>query len=183
MNHDEDRLAELPSIGAGHAANALSVLLDRTLLMAPPRCRKIKKGEAVSSLFAAEDRVVAVFSDLNGALTGQAGLLLSFEASDHLLSCLIGSCGDAPFNEREQSALRELGNIAISAAAGAFSMLEGGLVLPTVPRLAYHEGLHTMPLEDACVGLGIDTGCIYETELIERDGPLRIRFLWVPRQP
>ncbi len=125
---------------------------------------------------------MAVFSDLHGALVGQAGLLLSFEASDHLLSCLIGSCADAPFNEREQSALRELGNIAISAAAGAFSMLEGGLVLPSVPRLAYHEGSGAMPLEDACVG-GFETGIVYETELIERDGPLRIRFLWVPREP
>ena len=183
MNHNEDRLSELTSIGAGHAANAMSVLLDRTLLMAPPRCRKIKKGEGFSNLFPPEDRVVAIFSGLRGALSGQAGLLLSYEASDHLLACLIGSCGEAPFNEREQSALRELGNIAISAAAGAFSMLEGGLVLPSVPRLAYHEGTDAMPLEDACVGVGFESGSIYETELIERDGPLRIRFLWVPRGP
>ena len=181
MMDDDDRLSELTSIGAGHAANALSVLLNRTLLMAPPRCRKIKKGEAFFSLFPAKERVVAVFSDLHGALSGQAGLLLSFEASDSLLSCLIGSCGNIPFNEREQSALRELGNIAISAAAGAFSMLEGGLVLPSVPRLSYHEGSGGTPLEDTCVGLGTDSGTIYETELIERDGPLRIRFLWAPR--
>ena len=63
MNHNEDRLSELTSIGAGHAANAMSVLLDRTLLMAPPRCRKIKTGEGFSNLFPPEDRVVAIFSE------------------------------------------------------------------------------------------------------------------------
>jgi hypothetical protein len=62
-------------------------------------------------------------------------------------------------------------------------MLEGGLVLPSVPRLAYHEGSSGAPLEDACVGLGSHNGTIYETELIERDGPLRIRFLWAPQAP
>ena len=61
-------------------------------------------------------------------------------------------------------------------------MLEGGLVLPSVPRLSYHEGSGAMPLEDACMGT-FETGCVYETELIERDGPLRVRFLWVPREP
>ena len=78
---------------------------------------------------------------------------------------------------RRRSALQEVGNIVISAAAGGLASRSGGVVIPSVPRLRYARS-GGLPLED---GLEADRRLTYvlETELIEPNGNLRLRLLWM----
>jgi chemotaxis protein CheY-P-specific phosphatase CheC len=182
MSRSVERLVELSGACAAQAAEALGRMLDRAFDARPPRCWKLNPGEAPSELFPAQDRVAGVFTDFEGILGGQAGLLLSEDGALELLDQLL----DAPdklapeLDPRERSALQVVGNIVISAAASALARLEGGVVIPSVPRLRYLRA-GGLSLEDGCVDLDKLPEYVLETEIIERDGSLHLRFLWMPR--
>lgn len=182
MTRSVERLAELATACAERAAEALGSMLDLHVEARPPRCWRVRPGEAPSDLFPPRDRVAAVFTDLEGCGAGQAGLLL---AEDDALE-LLGRLLDRPdklapeLGPRERSALQEVGNIVISAAASALAAAEGSSVIPSVPRLRYARA-GGLVLEDASVELDASPRYVLETELLERDGALRLRFLWLPR--
>ncbi|MFQ5515112.1 MAG: chemotaxis protein CheC [Myxococcota bacterium] len=181
MTLSEDRLRELASVGSGHAANALGQLLDCTVLMEPPRCYRLEVGHLSEALIYEEEWSTAIFVDLSGAVTGRAGLMLTRNVVDGLLDRLVKEHPAEEVSERGRSALEELGNIALSAAAGAMGDLSGGIVLPSVPRLGLNLSRETL-LEE--LGSVDDRRPAYlaDTQLVQPDGPLRIRFLWIPDQ-
>jgi chemotaxis protein CheY-P-specific phosphatase CheC len=176
---DEDRLREVTSIAAAHAATALAKLFDCVVMIDPPSCRRVGLRELASVWIPPEQWVAGVFADLSGAARGLIGLVLSRDMVERVLERLYGDDAPMEFDDRARSALCEIGNIAVSAAAGAIGELEGGIVLPGVPRLGYDmasavllEALHT-ELERLPV-------YVAETDLVDRDHVLRLRFLWIP---
>lgn len=176
-----DRHLELANICAGHTANALARLLDCVLWVEPPRLWKLEPDGLPEVLFA-EPPAAAVFADLSAAeLSGPIGLALDATMLSGLLYAL-----DVPQvlrgiepDPRTSSALSELGNIAISAAANALSGVLGQAVLPSVPRIGLD--LYGLPaLEDVCGELPPGAAALYETSLRQQPQGLRINFLWVP---
>ena len=182
MTATPEHLSELAGVCARHAAEALGMLLDRPLEARSPHCWKINPGEAPSDLFPPRERVAAVFSDLEGVVEGQAGLLLSEDAALDLLCRLLDAEDKlaAELGPRERSVLQEVGNIVVSAAAGAMAEAEGGVDIPTVPRLHY-ERAGALRLEESSVERDKLPRYVIETLLVERDGQLRLRFLFLPR--
>jgi chemotaxis protein CheY-P-specific phosphatase CheC len=179
MSTAEDRLREVTSIAAAHAATALAKLFDCVVLIDPPRSRRVGLRELASVWVPPEQWVAGVFADLEGRVRGTVGLVLSRDMVDRVLERLYGDDAPTEFDARARSALAEIGNIAVSAAAGAMGELEGGVVLPGVPRVGYDmasavllEALHTE----------LDRLPVYvaETDLVDRDSVLRLRFLWMP---
>ncbi len=177
MNIEEDRLAEITNISAGHVATVLGRLLDRTIFMDPPIVRRIPAEGGPLDLLAVEERGAVIYADLAGVRPGQAALVLPADVVDAIVERLIGKkLEDDELDERARSALCEMGNIAISAAANALSDLEGGVVIPSLPRLELCA--ETSP---ALTGrAGREPTYVVEAELFERDGGLRLRFLWIP---
>jgi chemotaxis protein CheC len=137
VSEPADRLAEIANICAGHAAGALAALLDATLLIEPPILHALPPGEPLASLLAPEDRVAAVFVELEGALRAQAAILLSASAVDQVLERVAGKNADETSNVSTLTVLAEVGNIAVSAAANALADLLGERSLPSVPRAGY----------------------------------------------
>ena len=78
---------------------------------------------------------LAVCADLMGGANGKAGLILAPAVRDLLLERLLGSSDKDAFQGVGYSALCEVGNIAVSAAAGALASLQLGTVVPSTPRL------------------------------------------------
>ncbi|MFQ5699665.1 MAG: hypothetical protein ACE5IL_15475, partial [Myxococcota bacterium] len=113
------RLREYASIGAGHAATAIARLVERVVIMRPTRCRRLGMAEIASSLYAPDTCVAGIFVDLEGSTGGQAGLLIERETVGALLRQLVGSDLGVSLDPLQLSALSELGNIVLSAAAGA----------------------------------------------------------------
>jgi len=179
VNKRQDLHCEYASIGAGHAASVLARLFDCTVLMQPPRCYQIETGHLPESMVYQQEWKAAIFTDFSGALSGQAGIMISESVVLEIVSRLLGEDPGGEISPRGRSALQEVGNIALSAAAGALGDLRGGIVWPSVPRLGFSL---TEALRLAKLGPGGDLlpAFLAETELVERDGSLRLRFIWIP---
>lgn len=179
MSFSEDRCREFASVGAGHAATALAKLFGRTVLMEPPRCWKVPVAELPDNIDDPEDWAAIIFTQMTGVLSGQAALLLSRAVVDEILLRLVGADPLAEIDARGLSALSETGNVALSAVAGALGEMQGGIVMPTVPRLRL-DVTRALVLEELRPGMRRLPAYLAETVLAERDGPLRLRLLWIP---
>jgi chemotaxis protein CheC len=177
----EDRYCELASIGAGHAASSLAKLFDCTVLMEPSRCFRMDVGHLPESMLYQQEWTAAIFVDLSGAVSGQAGLVLSEAVMNQIIERLANEDPRCGITERGRSALKELGNIALSAAAGALGDMLGGIVVPSVPRLGF-EMCEALLLDEIGPAMEQRPAFLAETQLAERDGPLRIRFIWIPAE-
>lgn len=179
MSKSADRIAEIANICAGHASSALADLLDATLLFEPPTVHALPEGRPLETLFAREDRVAAVFVELEGVLRADAALLLSASAVEEVLARVAGKSAEETSAGSTLTVLAEVGNIALSAAANALAVLLGERSLPSVPRAAYaREG--TLSMRE--LGRGAERArTVVVVELVERAGPLRLHFVLVPR--
>jgi len=178
VSEQADRLAEIANICAGHAATALASLLDATLLIEPPRLHALPANRPFATLFAAEDRVAAVFVELEGALRAKAAILLSASAVEEVLARVAGKSADETSQVSTLTVLAEVGNIALSAAANALAELLGERSLPSVPRAGYaRQGV--LAMRELERGVPLDR-VVLIVELIERAGPLRLHFALVP---
>jgi len=137
VNHTErnperelDRLRELASIGAGHAATALAQLTGRTCEMTVPRLRA---GSAGARAYA------GVLFECHGGPGGVLALLFSADTCRRLLDRLLGEAERELSSAESRSVLCEVGNILASHAANAFADLLGEAVMPSVPELALED--------------------------------------------
>lgn len=132
-----DGLREVATIGAGHAATALSQLTNRRIMISVPQVRRAAATEVPSLVGEVGDHVAVVGMRMLGDLTGRA--LLIFGDTDATLLCdliLRRELGpQRALGELEQSGLKEVGNIVCSAYLTALSNLMGMMLLPSVPTL------------------------------------------------
>jgi chemotaxis protein CheY-P-specific phosphatase CheC len=164
---------------AASAAVTLSKLLGRSLVSSTPIRAPLGEKEEPLRLLADGEGGVVVCMRLSGEPGGWAGIAASAGAVRKIVADLIGSAqGCDLLSERETSALRELGNVAISAAASAIGEARGEIVLPSVPSLVLVDETG-VGIEEVC-GLRDLLGCeSFESEIHEPGSPFRVRFFWV----
>ena len=132
-----DALREVANIGAGHAATALSMMTNHTIMIAVPEVN-VRPLEEVTDLVGRPDEVVAaVLMHMMGDLTGRT-LVLFPEGSARTLCDILfrrsaGTTGE--FGPMEQSGLKEAGNILASAYMNALSDFMGMMLVPSIPSL------------------------------------------------
>ncbi len=177
MSYSEDRCREFASTGANYAAMALAKMWGGAPCEEPPRCWDTDVAGLAESIEDAEDWGAAILVDLTGALTGQAGLLLSRPVVDEILLRLVGADPLAEIDERGRSALSETGNIALSAVASALGELQAGIVMPTVPRL-FMDVSQALALDERRTPSG--NARVYLAETALEDRPLKLRLLLIP---
>jgi chemotaxis protein CheC len=137
---DVDRVRELASIGAGHAANALASLTGRTCEMRVPTVRLLSAQRVEAAAEGPDERdMTGVFFEVEGGLGGVLALLLPAASCERLLAHLLGGAGHDRSDPASQSALREVGNILASHAANAVGEMLGVTMLPSIPRLALED--------------------------------------------
>ena len=132
-----DGLREVATIGAGHAATALSQLTDRRIMISVPQVRRIEYADVPRMASSFGDHVAVVMMRMLGDLTGRS--MLVFGEADAVRLCdLILRRAPGPMRalgELEQSGLKEVGNIVCSAYLTALSNFMGMMLLPSVPSL------------------------------------------------
>jgi chemotaxis protein CheC len=176
-----DRVRELTSIGAGHAATAFAQLVGRPCRMRVPTVRLLR-AEAAGSAFVASSRddergpLCGVFFEVEGGLGGVIALLFPAPARDLLLRAL---AGDAASREAAESALREVGNILISHAVSAMADTLGTRVLPSIPVLAMEDAASVLASLVALRGVG-ENALRIETEISDAEGEYRGLLVFVP---
>ena len=164
---------------AADAACAIAGLLGVAGTARAGDCHPIEADRVPPGLFEPGQRVTVVFADLRGGPGGPAGLMLTPEVLERVLDVLVGDATVKTLDERSCSALCELGNIAISAAASALARWLGETVWPSVPRIGFEKDPES-PLAELCGASPRSPGYVVEIELGRADGALRIPFVWVP---
>ena len=112
-----DALREVANIGAGHAATALSQMTNRTIMISVPEVN-VRPLEEVTDLLGSPDAVIAaVLMQMMGDLTGRALVLFPEDSARSLCDILLSRAPgtSSTFGPMEQSGLKEVGNILVSA--------------------------------------------------------------------
>jgi chemotaxis protein CheC len=135
----KDALKEVGNIGAGHAATALSQLLNTTVKLSEPSIDVIKFRD-LSSRVGYENRIVAALHMyVRGEAPGQMVVLFDRENALEFVNVFIKRIiGDIQiFDSIVDSTLKELGNIIAGSYLTALISLTGINLLPSVPTLSY----------------------------------------------
>lgn len=134
-----DVLKEIGNIGAGNATTALAQLLGTRVDMSVPQV-KLMEFKELGTTMGGEERIVAgIYLAVEGDINGSIIFMMDIDSVNAVLESLMGMRVDDTsegFNEIEQSALKELGNIITGAYLNSISTLTGLTIYPSVPDLA-----------------------------------------------
>lgn len=140
-NLELDILKEIGNIGAGNATTALSQLINARIDMNVPKVAVLPFNELAEMIGGAETLVAGILFALEGDIDGMMLFVLRTNSAHMLVNQLIG-CGQPPtpetggFNEIEESALKEIGNIITGSYLSSISSLTNLRVVSSVPYLA-----------------------------------------------
>lgn len=136
-----DALKEVANIGAGHAATALSQMTNRTIMIRVPRVN-VRPLESVPELLGPPDQVVAaVLMQTMGDLSARTLVVFTDDAARTLCDLILGRPAGTTtaFGDMEQSGIKEVGNILVSAYMTALSDFLHMLLIPSVPGLVVDQ--------------------------------------------
>jgi len=179
-----DALRETASIGAGHAATALSQMTNSRIMISVPQIT-IASLEAVPQQIAnAEEPIAAVMMQMLGDLTGRSLLVFPRPTALRLAHLMLRrpQSADAVFGELEQSAVKEAGNILSGAYLNALSEFLGLMLLPSPPSLVVDMSHAVLSTAYAQFSSDRDMVFAVETQFFfdDKDDHLRGFFLLLP---
>lgn len=177
-----DALREVGGIGAGHAATALSQLVDRPIELEVPTI-EIVNIEDVPSVFGGPERLVlAVYARMLGDLAGGILFMTDQEAAVSLVAMLHGrEKGERKTVGREEEAmLRHVSSIIISAYLAAIARMADLDVLPASPVLAMDMAGALLQAVVAEVGMKAEQAVLVRTAFIDEDISIEAAVFFIP---
>ena len=179
-----DALRETASIGAGHAATALSQMTGSTIMITVPSIMVASVDELPMQIGPDEEPVAAVLLHMLGDLTGRTMLVFPQPTAIRLVEMMLGRTpgSTTALGELEASAIKEAGNILSGAYLNALSDFLGVLLLPSPPTLVLERSEQVL-----CAAIGeypseTDAVLCIESEfvLVETARVIRGFFLLLP---
>jgi chemotaxis protein CheC len=171
-----DRLSELVSIGAGHAASAFAMLTGRTIWMGVPKVLERSDSGASDS---GDDCMTGVFFEFDGCIDALVGILFHAPASEALVRRVVGVEEGELSPHMIESALMEVGNILASHVASAIADTLRQRLLPSIPTLAMASAAlefeRFIALREGPYPLRV------ESSLIDESGELGGLLVMIPR--
>lgn len=177
-----DVLKEVGNIGAGHAATALSTLLDKPIDMLVPRVRMVQFERISDSVGGAEEVVLAIFLRVEGDAPGNMFFILNLESATKMLRRLIGKhepLGEG-YSELELSALNEIGNILAGSYLSSLADFTRLNMSPTVPSLAIDMAGAILSYGLLQFGQMGDHALLIDTKFMEGENVVQGHFLLIP---
>lgn len=122
MNEIEtDCLIEIFNIGVGHAAAAMSSIVNEEVRMSVPSLRIARRSEAASELGRGLP-LCAVSQKYQGNHSTEAILMFPEKASFEIVRMMVGNLvSSEELGEMEREAMSEIGNIVLNACVGTLS--------------------------------------------------------------
>lgn len=188
MNPDQlsalqiDALRELGSIGAGHAATALSQMLGRAVTIDVPRIALIPVTEVPLVLGGPEKLVGAVHSRLLGDIEGSVVFLAAREDLLALVDMLRSRTpGTTKSLHGDEEALAiHTASILISAYVAAIGRMADISLLPSPPSFAFDMMGAILEVVTAEVGMKVDTALLVSTRFMEEDRFVDVGLFYLP---
>ena len=125
-----DVLREIGNIGAGNATTSLASMINEQIDMNVPKVELMEASKLSSAICPEDEIIVGIFLEVTHDITGSMMFLMRMDSAHYLVNKLMGRDpeNDAPFDEMDLSAMKEIGNIIAS--------MTNLTILPSVPYIA-----------------------------------------------
>ena len=175
-----DALKEVGNIGAGHAATALSQLLNTTVKLSEPTIDVLKFRDLSSKIGYADRSIAALHMYVRGEAPGQIVVLFDREQAMEFVNIFIKRViGDVQiFDSIVDSTLKELGNIIAGSYLTALISLTGINLLPSVPTLSY--GTIQAAFRSLMSILPDQDVFLIESQFLDKDKAVSGQFILIP---
>ena len=131
-----DVLKEISNIGAGNAATSLSNMVMKKVDMEVPKIDVLEIEKLVEALGYEENIVVGIYISFMGDINGTILTVLDKSSADNLMKIFFGQKSEGElYNEMEQSALQEIGNILSGAYINSISSMTNMTINISVPSV------------------------------------------------
>jgi len=177
-----DVLKEIGNIGAGHAATALSVLLDKPVDMLVPSVEILPFEEIANCVGGPEELVLAIYLRVVGDAPGNLFFILNLDSASRILRSIVGMhpADEGMFTDIELSALHEIGNILAGSYLSSLADLTHLNMVPSVPALA-------IDMAGAILSFGLiqsgqmgDQALLIDTKFLEGTQEVKGHFFFIP---
>ena len=138
---ENDALVEIFNIGVGHAAAAMSEIVNEEVTMSVPSITFLDRAEAAALLGSKRDgeRICGVSQHYDGAFATEAILMFPEDKSLEIVRLMVGdSMPLDQLTEMEQEAMSEIGNIILNSCVGTLANLFDSELHGSLP--VYHVG-------------------------------------------
>lgn len=177
-----DALREIGTIGAGHAATALSQLLRTRVNMNVPRVYVMPLAGVPETVGGSETPIVGVFLRVFGDAPSSVLFMLGVESTGILVDLAtnrpLGTTRE--LDEFDRSAVKEIVNILSSSYLNAITSLTSLSMLPSVPALAADMAGAVLSTVLADPGQVEDYALVIETQFELDVEDLKGHFFLVP---
>ena len=129
-----DALKEVSNIGAGNAATALSMMINKKVDMTVPAVNVVRLEDIVEQN--GEKEVAGTVVRVLGDIAGNILLVFEKETSENIIGKLVGS-KESPDSEMGRSVLCEIANIISASYMNSIAQLTNLAIAPSVPAVAY----------------------------------------------
>lgn len=180
--YELDVLKEIGNIGAGNAATALSLMVNRPIDMTVPQVKLLPFEDIAEQVGGAEQVVIAIFFRVEGAAPGNLFFMLECQPAKRLISQWIQDQAEDvySFTDMETSALCEIGNILCGSYLSSLADFTGLTMYPTVPQLA-------VDMAGAILNYGLiqfgemgDSALLIDTKFLEGHEEIQGTFFLIP---
>lgn len=177
-----DVLKEIGNIGAGHAATALSVLINKPVDMLVPIVNILPFEEIASVVGGPEELVLVIYLRVVGEAPGNLFFIMNLESAKNMLEEMVGieMADEAWFSEMELSALNEIGNILAGSYLSSLADFTKLTMVPSVPALA-------IDMAGAILSFGLiqsghmgDQALLIDTKFLEGTHEVKGHFFFIP---
>ncbi|MEJ8302562.1 chemotaxis protein CheC [Saccharibacillus sacchari] len=177
-----DVLKEVGNIGAGHAATALSQLLNKPIDMAVPKVQILPFEDIAEKVGGAEKIVLTVFFRVEGDAPGNLFYIMGPEAGKSLLQRLgaFEPTEGLELTEMEQSALGEIGNILAGSYLSSLADFTNLAMSPTVPALALDMAGAILSYGMIQFGEMGDAALLIDTTFVQGNDEVEGQFFLIP---
>ena len=131
---ERDALKEMANIGSGHAATAMSRLLDRNVIIRVPRVMSGAIQDMAVELYHKHAHLAAVFLEFSGDISGKALIAFRQKTVENLSKMLLPS-GTIPDEDASNSLIKEIANIVFCSYLNALGALLHFTIMPSVPTM------------------------------------------------
>lgn len=176
-------LREVGNIGAGHAATALSKLLQTEIQMNVPNVSVIPFDDIADQVGGAEKYVIGIFLRLEGDIPGSIFFLLGVGSAKTLVSGLVGEYASKEaeeFSEMEISALQEVGNILAGSYLSSLADFTKKDMQPSPPAIAVDMAGAILSIGVIQLGPASDYALVVDTEFTQGAMNIEGHFFLLP---
>lgn len=177
-----DALRELGGIGAGHAATALSQLVDRPVEITVPEITLLPVEQVPGALGGPERPVAAAYSRLLGEISGSMLFVAPESTALALMDNLHGREASATgtFGHEEEALFVHVAYVLSAAYVAAIARMAGLNVLPAPPQFALDMAGAILQIAVARIGMRADTALFVRTLFMSEQTTLDATLFFLP---